>query len=161
MTPEQSAIWSYPLRDADREAVIFNMTNALLQRVHQSGHMAEISPEVKAIVREGLDTYKTIRQDIKTALPFWPLGLPNGELLAGWASVGLKAGAKTYLAVWRLGNSPQTLQLPIAHLASTKTVAKVLYPAHDTVCNLEWDSASGSLAVMLPDEFTARVIVIE
>ncbi|MDX2226220.1 MAG: glycoside hydrolase family 36 protein, partial [Verrucomicrobiae bacterium] len=35
LTPEQSAIWSYPLRTGDREEVIFNMVNALLMRIHQ------------------------------------------------------------------------------------------------------------------------------
>jgi len=34
LTPEQSAVWSYPLSEGDDEEVIFNMINALLLRVH-------------------------------------------------------------------------------------------------------------------------------
>jgi alpha-galactosidase len=77
LTPEQSAIWSYPLREGDDEEVIFNMVNALLLRVHQSGHLAELSPRRRELVKEALDYYKRIRGDIPVALPFWPLGLPR------------------------------------------------------------------------------------
>ena len=35
LCPEQSAIWSYPLTDGDREEVVFNMVNAMTQRIHQ------------------------------------------------------------------------------------------------------------------------------
>ena len=38
LTPEQSAIWSYPMKGGGREEAVFNMCNALMQRIHQSGH---------------------------------------------------------------------------------------------------------------------------
>ena len=41
------------------------MVNALLLRVHQSGHLAEITDVQKELVKEALDYYKTIRDDIK------------------------------------------------------------------------------------------------
>jgi len=75
LTPEQSAIWSYPLTEGDKEEVIFNMVNALLLRIHQSGHLVNLSEERKTLVKEALDYYKPIRDDIKKSLPFWPLGL--------------------------------------------------------------------------------------
>ena len=40
---EQAAIWSYPLRDGTVEETIFNMVSAVLLRIHQSGHLAELS----------------------------------------------------------------------------------------------------------------------
>ena len=52
VTPEQAAVWSYPLKDAGREECIFNMVNAMMLRIHQSGHLAEISPEGYALVKE-------------------------------------------------------------------------------------------------------------
>ena len=101
VTPEQCAVWSYPLREGDAEEVIFNMVNALLLRVHQSGHLAEISPERLALVAEGLTYYKSIRQDIQQGLPFWPLGLPSFQ--KSWISWGLNCGRKTDLgSTWRL-----------------------------------------------------------
>lgn len=71
LTPEQSAIWSYPMKGGGREEAVFNMCNALMQRIHQSGHLAEIPEEDFTLVKEALDYYKTIRGDIKRALPFW------------------------------------------------------------------------------------------
>ncbi len=62
LTPEQSAIWSYPLREGDREEVVFNMVNAMLLRIHQSGHLAELTQERRDLVKEALDIYKTIRK---------------------------------------------------------------------------------------------------
>ena len=79
MTPEQAAIWSYPLRDGTEEEVIFNMVNALLLRIHQSGHLAEISPERFDLVKEGIDCYKEIRSGIKDGVPFWPMGWADNE----------------------------------------------------------------------------------
>ncbi|GJM74991.1 hypothetical protein HMSSN036_72070 [Paenibacillus macerans] len=98
LTPEQSAIWSYPLREGDDEEVVFNMVNALLLRVHQSGHLAELSPRRRELVKEALDYYKTIRKDIPEALPFWPLGLPKQQ--DEWISLGLAAGARF---IWPCG----------------------------------------------------------
>ena len=79
VTPEQAAIWSYPLRDGTEEEVIFNMVNALLLRIHQSGHLAEISPERFDLVKEGIDCYKEIRSGIKDGVPFWPMGWADNE----------------------------------------------------------------------------------
>ncbi len=101
VTPEQAAVWSYPLRDAGREEVIFNMVNAMLLRVHQSGHLAELSSEAYALVKEGIACYQSIRKDIREALPYWPLGLAGAE--DAWMSLGLwkEEAGKGYLAVWK------------------------------------------------------------
>ncbi len=49
VTPEQNAVWSYPLFDADAEQTAFNMVNAMTMRIHQSGHLAKLSEENKAL----------------------------------------------------------------------------------------------------------------
>lgn len=99
VTPEQGAIWSYPMRQGDKEEVIYNMINAMLSRIHQSGHLAELPAERVALVREGIDCYKKMRNDIKNALPFWPLDLTDNRDL--WACGGLQLPDKAYLAVWK------------------------------------------------------------
>ena len=99
VTPEQAAIWSYPMRQGDKEEVIYNMVNAMLFRIHQSGHLAELSQERLALVKEGIDCYKTICQDIRQALPFWPLDIADNEDL--WVCGGLQLENKAYLAVWK------------------------------------------------------------
>lgn len=50
------------------------MVNAMLLRIHQSGHLAELTQERRDLVKEALDIYKTIRKDIKNSVPIWPIG---------------------------------------------------------------------------------------
>lgn len=99
VTPEQAAIWSYPMRQGDKEEVIYNMVNAMLFRIHQSGHLAELPQERLALVKEGIACYKRICQDIRQALPFWPLDIADNEDL--WVCGGLQMEKKAYLAVWK------------------------------------------------------------
>ncbi|MFQ9396014.1 MAG: hypothetical protein ACLR2E_20845 [Lachnospiraceae bacterium] len=51
------------------------MVSAMLLRIHQSGHLAKLDEERKALVKQALSVYKTIRPDIRVSRPFWPLGL--------------------------------------------------------------------------------------
>ena len=99
VTPEQAAVWSYPMRHGNKEEVIYNMINAMLLRIHQSGHLAELPSERTALVKEGIACYKNIRGDIKRALPFYPLDIADNEDL--WVCAGLKLPEKAYLAVWK------------------------------------------------------------
>ena len=159
LTPEQAAIWSYPLREGDKEEVVFNMVNAMLLRIHQSGHLAELSPERKALVREALDCYKTIRQDIKSALPFWPIGLSKYE--DEWVALGLRStlSDKIYLAVWRREGGHQECTLPIAYAGAGKVDVQCIYPAYGA-CKYCWNDASHQLTVNLPKENMARLFEI-
>jgi alpha-galactosidase len=75
--PEQTAIWACPKADADVEQVTFNMTSALLQRIHLSGKIAELDEDKFALVKEAIRCYKDIRDEIPTGKPFYPLGLPK------------------------------------------------------------------------------------
>ena len=156
VTPEQCAVWSYPLKEGDREEVIFNMVNALLLRIHQSGHLAEISAEQRALVKEGLDCYKRIRSDIRMGLPFWPLGLPRFD--SPWVALGLRCGAKSYLAVWRLAESQPTCPIPLRQTDQTVKVT-LAYPVGGAG-QWNWDPGSGVLAVTLPQINTARLFEI-
>lgn len=160
LTPEQSAIWSYPMNGGNREEAIFNMVNAVLMRIHQSGHLANISEERFQLVKEALDYYKTIRQDIKNALPFWPLGL--SQFADTWVSMGLKAGKKTYLAVWRRNASESQCVLPLRHLKGCEDVkVRCAYPEADPDTRFHWNPAAGTLTVDLPAPICARVFELE
>lgn len=83
VAPEQAAVWSYPLEQGDREETIFNMVNAMLLRIHQSGHLAQLSPERFQLVKEGIDCYKQIRKDIKTGIRTGRLDLQK-QRIHGW-----------------------------------------------------------------------------
>lgn len=46
------------MKGGGREEAVFNMCNALMQRIHQSGHLAEIPGEDFTLVEEALDYYR-------------------------------------------------------------------------------------------------------
>lgn len=157
VTPEQCAVWSYPLRDGDSEEVIFNMINTMLMRVHQSGQLAEISRERFELVKEGIDCYKNIRKDIPNSLPFWPIGFPNFS--DEWISLGMKSNNKIYLAVWRLHSHTDSLIIPIKQLKGKMAEVRCAYPSYKG-CNYKWNKDSGLLTVQLPQNNCARLFEI-
>ena len=137
LTPEQAAVWSYPLKEGDDEEAVFNMVNAMLLRIHQSGHLAQISRERFALVKEGIDYYKKIRRDLRQGLPFWPIGPASYQ--DGWASVAIVSGKKTYMAVWRRGSQESTVTLPHKCLRGKKAEAVCAYPADGRGCRFAWN----------------------
>ncbi len=157
VTPEQAAVWSYPLSSGGREEDVFNMVNSMLLRIHQSGHLAQISPERRELVKEALGVYRKIRSDIREAVPFWPLGLScfSDE----WTVLGLRSadGKKTYLAVWRREGSQSRCTLPIGFLKGKAADARIIYPSF---AKNELSLSDGALTVSL-EEYTARLIEIE
>lgn len=158
VTPEQSAIWSYPLTQGDCEEVIFNMINAILLRIHQSGHLANLSPDRMEYVKEALNYYKKIRSDIKKALPFWPLGI--SDYTDPWVSLGLNVENKNYIAVWRRGSHDSTVSLSLKHLKHKDIKILCGYP-QNACCDWEWNKESGMLTVQLPAKISARLLEIE
>jgi alpha-galactosidase len=129
VTPEQSAIWCYPMRDADREAVAFNMVNALLQRIHQSGHLAELSAEGRALVAEGIAWYKGIRCLLPETQAFWPLGLPSFQQEAHCLGLRHDASRRAWIAVWnRALPGGATILVPTSMLGGQILDARIVYP---------------------------------
>jgi alpha-galactosidase len=155
VTPEQAAIWSYPVKGADEEETIFNMVTVLLLRIHQSGCLHEISSAALQLVKEGIAVYKRIRPDIPRGIPFWPLGLPRfGD---GWAAFGLDCGANGYLAVWRFEGERRSagIMLPTG---TKKQSFKCIYPEARSP-NYAW--SNDKLAITLPREHSARVFAFQ
>ncbi|MBQ1538324.1 MAG: alpha-galactosidase [Ruminococcus sp.] len=158
LTPEQAAVWSYPMCGRDREEVVFNMVNAMLLRIHQSGHLANIEPESRELVKQGIEVYKSIRQDIREAVPFWSLGLSSFS--DSWVSLGLRNGRKNYLAVWRRESSEDTVKLPIKHLCGKAARVSCIYPDYNEE-QFRWNASTGTLAVKLSKSYMARLFCIE
>lgn len=187
VTPEQAAVWSYPMRlspagsdkeqripaDQGKEEVIYNMINAMLLRIHQSGHLAELSPERRELVKEGIRIYKSIRQDIKGALPFWPLDL--AENTDRWVCAGLRTENKVYLAVWKREMEGKQdnrrrsadrvleedcLEIPLSKLPVNVQVmrAGILYPEKEAVPFKLQDNV---LRIWLKKPVMARLFVLE
>ncbi|BBH18865.1 hypothetical protein Back11_02100 [Paenibacillus baekrokdamisoli] len=158
VTPEQSAAWSYPLKEGDEEEVIFNMVNSMLMRIHQSGHLADIQPDRFELIREGISYYKSIREQIPQSLPFWPIGLPkHGD---SWLSLGLRSAEKAYVAVWRLQGGAKEVMLPLQGFQGKELSVRCGYPKRED-CNWHWNQQEGVLTVTLPAEFTARIFELQ
>lgn len=154
LCPEQSAIWSYPMTDGDREEVVFNMVNAMLLRIHQSGHLVNISDESKTLVKEALSVYRKIRRDIKNALPFWSLG--TSKFSDEWVSLGLKCEDCAYLAVWRRESRDNTCTLPINFLKGIDADISCIYPSFNED-KFSFNKAGGTVTVKLEKTYTARL----
>ena len=159
VTPEQAAVWSYPLKEGTEEEVIYNMINAMLLRIHQSGHLAEISPQRFALVKEGIACYKTMRSGIKDGVPFWPLGVADNEdkHLCGGIRV---PGDSIYLAVWRRGGE-ETFSVPLTRaFPGKKLKVTCIYPQkHGEVFTFEEETQE--LKLDFPEPAMARLFRIE
>ncbi len=173
VTPEQAAVWSYPMRQGDKEEVIYNMVNSMLGRIHQSGHLAELSAERTQLVKEGIACYKKIRAKIKESVPFLPLDVTDNEDL--WACGGLKSENKAYLAVWkrqmegknndrrkRAGTvcSDISLSIPLCSLPFAKDGMQVscMYPEKEPV---SFVVEKDVLTVTFEKPVMARLFVVE
>lgn len=173
VTPEQAAIWSYPMRQGNKEEVIYNMINAMLLRIHQSGHLAELPEERIQLVKEGISCYKNIRSDIKESIPFLPLDIADNEDL--WVCGGIQVADKAYLAVWKremdgksnqrrknLGQtcSDNSLTIPLCGLPFAKDGVTVscIYPSNEPV---HFDVQDLELTVTFENPVMARLFEIK
>jgi alpha-galactosidase len=140
--PEQLAVWSYPTEQSDAAAASFNMVNAMLLRIHQSGHLAQLTPEAMEQVKKGLLVYKSrIRKHIANATPFYPLGMPDVTDHKTPIALGMHSPEATFIAVWRLGGSDEV------RIPSKATEVELLYP---TDLGISVRSAEGKMIVRFP-----------
>lgn len=154
VTPEQGATWAYPQKVWSDEINALTVVNSLLGRIHLSGRLDELSDSQFKLIQDGMRAYKSIRDDIKTALPFWPLGLPKWH--DDWLAYGLICGSRTLLAVWRRGG-PTSRDVPMAQLSRhTNVKVRLLYP-NDFTAEAQWDASGTCMKVELPALICARL----
>lgn len=158
VTPEQAAVWSFPIYGCGSEQTAFNMINAMLLRIHQSGHLGTIDDKNKALVKKGIEVYKKIRRDIKTALPFWSIGISSFS--DPWASLGMKNENRAYIAVWRRDAENDDIILPIKFLKGKAARVSCIYPDIGGEY-FEWSAQNGELFVKLPSKNSARLFMLE
>lgn len=140
--PEQLAIWSYPLANADADQASFNMVTTMMCRIHQSGRLDSLSSQAWAQVTEGIRVYKELlRKHIPAAVPFYPLGLSDVTDSKAPIALGMQSSEQTLLAVWRI-DGPETMKIPWAFRD-----AKLLYPAD---LGIKIKAAEGALNVEFP-----------
>ncbi len=124
VVPEQLAIWSYPKESDDPDAASFNMVNAMLCRIHQSGHLAKISDASMAQVKTGIRAYKEIiRPHVPESVPFYPLGFSDITDDTSPLALGMRSPQQTFVAVWRLAGDERV------HVPKLSGDLRILYPA--------------------------------
>ena len=149
--PEQLAIWSYPLADADAQQASFNMVTAMMCRIHQSGRLDSLSADVWKQVAEGIRVYKDLlRKNIPESVPFYPLGMPDVTNSNATVSLGMHSPAQTLLGVWRV-DGPATTRIPW-HSSD----AKLVYPAD---LDIKIAIAEGTLQIEFPRTRMACLIL--
>ena len=140
--PEQLAIWSYPLANADADQASFNMVTAMMCRIHQSGRLDSIAAQAATQVIEGIRIYKEVlRKHIPSAVPFYPLGTSDVTKPHMPLALGMRSPGQTVLAVWRV-DGPAATEIPLA-----VRDAKLLYP---TDLGIKLTAAEGSLRMDFP-----------
>ncbi|WWR16402.1 glycoside hydrolase family 36 protein [Lachnospiraceae bacterium JLR.KK008] len=122
--PEQAGIWAYPRREGDMDETVMNMVSAMPFRICLGGHLAELSEERFALVREAIDCYKEIRSEIPKMTPCWPLGLHAFD--CGWLCFGLKGETGSYLTVIRRNTEKETIVIP---METPLSHVRILYPS--------------------------------
>ena len=150
VAPEQAGMWVYPYVD-EREHVIFNMVNGILLRPYISGMVWNLSEESMALLRQGIEVYKSIRGELKDMTPFFPLGF--GRVGDRQLAYGLQSAEKAYLSVFAIEGD--TVSIPLDCLNRPVTSARVVYPEPaDCACTV----ADGVLTVKMPASLCARLI---
>ena len=140
--PEQLAIWSYPLQNADADQASFNMVTAMLCRIHQSGRLDLLSAEAGKQVVEGIRIYKEVlRKHVPEAVPFYPLGMSDITNPNAPVALGMRAPMQTLVGVWRL-DGPATTRIPWKYAEP-----KLLYPSD---LGIMVAASQGTLEIELP-----------
>ena len=148
--PEQLAIWSYPLANADADHASFNMVTAMMCRIHQSGRLDSLSPAVAAQVSEGIRVYKDIlRQHIPNATPFFSLGMSDVTNPEASIALGMRSSEQIMMGVWRI-DGPATAALPVA-----MRNPKLVYP---TDLDIRIVRSEGALSIEFPRSRMACLI---
>lgn len=152
--PEQLAVWSYPMRNGDKYEASFNMVNAMMGRIHQSGHLAELPEESFAQVKNGIKIYKEeMASRIPQSIPFFPLGMPSIADNISPIALGLEHSEYDYYAVWRLSGN-NVVQIS----KKNKGKAEVLYPVD---LGIKVEDGAGVFTVSFPEKYMATIIRIE
>lgn len=148
--PQQLAIWSYPLANADADQASFNMVTAMMCRIHQSGRLDSLAPQASAQVTEGIRVYKDVlRKHIPAAVPSYPLGTSDVTNPEAPIALAMRSPEQTLLAVWRI-DGPANTRVPIACRDP-----KLVYP---TNLGIRVTSTQGAVNVEFPRPHMACLI---
>ncbi|MFK4760085.1 glycoside hydrolase family 36 protein [Microbacterium sp. ZW T5_45] len=108
--PEQCGNWAYPATHMSWEDTVFTLVTGLSGRLYLSGFLHELRADQEGLVREAVAVHKGMRDDLRTAVPFWPLGLPAWDDLI--VCLGLRSPQATYLFIWDRAEESRSVDIP-------------------------------------------------
>jgi alpha-galactosidase len=146
--PEQSGIWVYPFASGSCDDVSVNVINGLLQRLYLSGQIHEMGNKELMLVKEGIDLYKSIRNEIPMSTPFYPMGIPNHN--SNVICLGFNYSMCRRIALWCFDDADREITVPIEY-----NNAKIIYPS-DTKITISHEN--NGLNVKIPAECTSVII---
>lgn len=110
VVPEQAQVWVMPMRTDTLDEVTLNMVNAMFLRPVISGETHLLSDEQFAVLKSGVDFYKSIRTEIPKLIPFYPSG--TAQFGDDWVVCGFSGEKYDYICVKRFGGS-ESVEIPI------------------------------------------------
>lgn len=121
--PEQAEVWVGPKPDVTENEVAFFMANTFFRRPVLSGATYLFTGKKAELVEEAVKLYKSLRNEIPSLVPFYPLGVPHfgdKEVVSGFRGDG-----NDYLTVGNL-SSAKPVKIPLN--AEYKSV-ECIYPS--------------------------------
>ena len=170
VTPEQGAVWAYPIPESTDEETAFTLAGALLGRVHLSGKLDRLRPGQTALVHEAMAAYRTLRPHLAASVPHWPLGLPVWR--DGWTALALEVDAAAdrtdglgenagttagYALIWHREDPATDTVLALPWLGAGEIEADVVFPASSKATST-WSRGERELTVSLPQPWSAVLL---
>lgn len=156
LLPEQAGVWCYPAgkngEPITDETVIMNLVNASLCVMQMASKTDELTPLQIALVKEGVEFYRSIAKFKQNAYPYYPNGFNvwDGDSVV----YGLKNGERCLLAVYCMKERDAVVDLR----GFGKNVrAEVVYPK---TVGTEYSTEDGVLTLKSRNEPIARVFEI-
>ena len=160
-TPEQAAVWSYPLNDFEKimptdEVVAMNMCNAMLGRIHLASFINKLPDHQLDLIKEGIWYYKSLVDFKKKALPIYPKGISHffDKEVVG----GLIDGHRIILGVWNTSNKPKNISIDLSKYNVVDV--KVGYPLLLST-DYHFDKTTKVLTVGFIENYGGRIFDLE
>ncbi|OZD58720.1 alpha-galactosidase, partial [Rhodococcus sp. 06-1477-1B] len=144
MLPEQAASWAYPQPEMDSEESAFCLVTGLLGRYYVSGHLNRMTRDQRDQVSTAVAVAKSLRGEIASSRPSWPLGLPGWD--DAWLSLSLQVPDGELFSVWRRGGSDRVV-LTFPHLIGSAVEVTPVFPLDLPAWRTDWNAEAGTLHV--------------
>lgn len=177
MPPEKAGVWVYPYpvpiqkRDffvdnlefaskfTDGKQTVFNMVTGMFGCMYMSGKISNADEYNTSLMREGVELYKSVRDNIMRAYPIYPAGL-HKMAYDGYLALGLidESERKIMLGVWKKNTEYQEVDVDMSPYADSIKVQRV-YPKDFE--GLSYSTDGTSIKISFPCGNCAIYFVIE